>query len=167
MATPQTIQIMQSGEIRGALQFIGAGSVGPQINMTLDSVLITPSAALNFIHDEWGQLHLEGEPLVNISTGSFGTLTHPDSGLTSPDVTGYYIGKGVLSWKGINDIAFRDLGNCPVFEFTPEVKKLDHYSSRLGIKVKDKTVVVEKSAKVKVVLEEWTAPNLILLLMGV
>lgn len=167
MPTPATIAILESGQLTGSLQFVGSNSVGPQIQMTLDTVLITPGAALNMIHDEWGQLHLDGEVLVNIATGSFGELIHPNTGLTSPDVTTYYIGKGVVSWQPAGTQGFRDIGNVGTFEFTPEVKRLDHYSSRLGIKTKDKTVVQEKSAKVKLIMDEWTYPNLLLVLMGV
>jgi hypothetical protein len=122
---------------------------------------------MGMIHDEWGQLHLDGEALADITTGSFGTLTHPDSGLVSPIIDAYYIGKGIVSWQGASDITFRDLGNVPTFEFTPEVKKLDHYSSRLGIKTKDDSIVVEKSAKVKLIMDEWTAENIKLVLMGI
>jgi hypothetical protein len=167
MGTPVTYQILQSGQLQVGVQFIGANSVGPQLTMTLPRVLITPAASLNMIHDEWGQLTLDGEVLVDITTGSFGTIVHPDSGATSPLPDEYYIGKGIVSIQQATDTSYIDVGNVPQFEFTPEVKKLDHYSSRLGIKTKDKTVVQEKAAKLKIVLDEWTARNLQMMLMGV
>jgi hypothetical protein len=165
----QTIQILQSAQITGSLKFVGANSVGPQLTMILDSVLLTPGATLGMIHDEWGQLTLEGEVLVNISTGSFGTIVHPDGSVISPNVDEYYIGKGAVSWKELTPVAdtnYIDIGNVPIFEFTPEIKRVDHFSSRLGVKTKDKSVVQEKSAKVKVVMDEWTAKNLQLAVMG-
>ncbi len=63
-------------------------------------------------------------------------------------------------------MAFRDLGNVPEFEFTPEIERLDHFSSRSGIKTKDKSVVLEKSGTLRIVMDELTAENLALSLMG-
>jgi hypothetical protein len=160
-----TIEILQQSQINGSLQFVSTNSVGPQITITLPSVLISPTKAIGMIADAWGELELDGEVLVDIATGSFGQMTTPD-GLSSPDVDNYYIGKGLVSWKGVNDGTFRDIGNVSKFEFTPEVKRLDHWSSRTGTKTKDKSVVVEKSAKVLLVMDEWTAENLRLVLMG-
>jgi hypothetical protein len=47
------------------------------------------------------------------------------------------------------------------------VKRVDHYSSRFGTKVKDFTFVQEKSAKLTMVLDEFTFDNLLLVLLGV
>lgn len=63
-------------------------------------------------------------------------------------------------------MAFRDLGNVPEFEFTPEIERLDHFSSRTGIRSKDKSVVLEKGGTLRIVMEELTADNLALALMG-
>ncbi len=63
-------------------------------------------------------------------------------------------------------MAFRDVGNVTEFEFTPEIERLDHFSSRQGIKVKDKSVVLEKSGTLRIVMDELTADNLGLALMG-
>jgi hypothetical protein len=84
----------------------------------------------------------------------------------SPNVGNYYVGKGIVKWKGVNDIAYRDLGNAPTFEFTVTIKKLDHFSARQGVKFKDLSVVQEKSATVKLVLDEMTPENLAMALMG-
>lgn len=159
------MEILEQSEIFGSLKFEGANDVGPQLTMTLSKVMFTPSKALNMIGDDWGQLELEGEVLV--VDGSFGQLVHPDDSLTSPDIEAHYIGKGVVSWKGVDDTDYRDVGNVPVFEFTPDVKRLDHFSSRLGVKSKDKSVVIEKSAKLRLVMDEWTAKNMQLALMAV
>lgn len=168
MATPATFEILQQSQILGSLKFVSTNSVGPTgIIMTLTSVLVKPSSKLDMIHDDYGQLALDGEVLCDITTGSFGQITHPDTGLTSPVVDAYYIGKGIVSWKAVNDIDYRDIGNVPIFEFTPEVKTKPHYSSRLGVKTKDLEVVESKEAKVKLVMEEWTYDNMLLVLMGV
>ena len=63
-------------------------------------------------------------------------------------------------------MAFRDLGNVPEFEFTPEVERLDHFSSRTGIKTKDRSVVIESSGTLRIVMEELTAENLALAVLG-
>lgn len=85
---------------------------------------------------------------------------------TSPNVDNYYIGKGVVSIKLESDADYVDIGNVPEFEFTPNLTKLDHFSSRAGVRSKDKAVVTEKAAQLRMVMEEWTARNLALALLG-
>ena len=166
MGAPVTYQILQQSQITGSLQFQGANAVGPQLTLSLPNVLIKPSAVINLIHDEFGQLMLEGEVLANITTGSFGSITHPDGSIISPNILEYYIGKGIVSWQTLGAAGFTDLGNVPSFEVTPNVKTLPHYSSRLGIKTKDLEVVHEKSCTVKLTMDEFTATNLQLVLLG-
>ena len=83
----------------------------------------------------------------------------------SPDILNYYIGKGVVSWTPEGGTV-RPMGNVPEFEFTPELEKLDHFSSMAGIRAKDRSVLISKSASVRLILEEWTEDNLRLALMG-
>lgn len=164
---PVTYNILQQAELIGAVQFVGANSIGPQILMTLPNVLVKSGAAINLIHDEWGNLVLEGEVLANIVTGSFGTITHPDGTIISPNINGYYIGKGIVSWQALGAAGFTDLGNVSSFEITPQIKTLPHYSARLGIKTKDAEVVQEKSCQIKLTMDEFTAVNLQIVLLGV
>lgn len=84
----------------------------------------------------------------------------------SPNVDNYIVGKGVVKWKPEGDTVYRDVGNVPSFEITITVTKLDHFSSRQGVKFKDKSVVLEKSATVKFVLEEFTGENLAMAFLG-
>ncbi len=86
--------------------------------------------------------------------------------LTSPEVDNYYVGKGIVYIKLADDADYVDIGNVTSLEFTPAVEKLDHFSSRTGIKQKDKSVVLSLSATLKLVMEEWTARNLALTLLG-
>lgn len=86
--------------------------------------------------------------------------------LTSPNVDNYYVGKGIVYVKLPGDADYVDVGNVTAMEFTPEVEKLDHFSSRTGIKQKDKSVVIQVSATLKITMEEWTARNLALTLLG-
>ena len=83
----------------------------------------------------------------------------------APSIDNYYIGKGKVFWTPDGG-AERELGNVPEFEFTPALEKLDHYSSRGGVRTKDRSVVLEKSATVRIVMEEWSVENLQMTLMG-
>lgn len=78
----------------------------------------------------------------------------------------YYVGKSIISWKKTGGGAFVDLGNVSECEFSFNINKLDHFSSRAGVKSKDKSVIIEKSATVRIVMDEITAENLALALGG-
>jgi hypothetical protein len=84
---------------------------------------------------------------------------------TSPDVLNYFIGKGTLSFTKTGGSP-RDLGNAPEVEITPEIEKLDHFSSRTGVRSKDRSVTLSKTLTIRIVLDEITAENLAILLLG-
>lgn len=88
------------------------------------------------------------------------------TGLTSPDIRNYTVGKGIVSFKKTGAADFRDLGNCPGFEFTPTVEKLDHFSSRTGVRKKDRSVTVSTEGELKITMDEWSPENMALALMG-
>src|SRR6266699_881329 len=83
-----------------------------------------------------------------------------------PSPLNYFIGKGILSWKGSTDINYRDLGNTPLFEITPQTSRKDHYSARKGIRFLDSNPVDSKRYSCKFHMEEWTLDNMALALMG-
>ncbi|MGR9252742.1 phage tail tube protein [Rhizobium leguminosarum] len=83
----------------------------------------------------------------------------------SPNTLNYFIGKGIIKFTPAGGVQ-RDLGNAPEIEITPTIEKLDHFSSRSGVRKKDRTVVTEKGATIRIVLDEVTAENLALQLMG-
>jgi len=85
---------------------------------------------------------------------------------TSPNVDNYFIGKGVVKFKPDGETEYVHLGNAPEVEWSPALDILDHFSSMQGIRAKDRKVVREKSATVRVVMEELTPQNLALALMG-
>lgn len=89
-----------------------------------------------------------------------------EGSLVSPNIGNYYIGKGLVYIKLLGEVAFVPVGNCPTFEFMAKVTQLDHYSSMTGVKVKDFTAVTELSGTLDMVLEEYTARNLGLALLG-
>lgn len=86
--------------------------------------------------------------------------------LTSPNVDNYYVGTGVVSIKFESDSDYVDAGNVTALVFTPKVTLLDHFSSRSGIKSKDLSIVLQKEGDLKITMEEYTARNLAMLLLG-
>lgn len=81
-------------------------------------------------------------------------------------ILNYYIGKGIIGIKLTGESVFRDVGAVPEFEFTPEIEQLEHESHREGTRVVDRTVVLRKTATVRIVMEEWVAENLALAVLG-
>ena len=84
----------------------------------------------------------------------------------SPNVQNYHIGKGIVSFKETGASTFRDLGNAPAFVYTPTVEKLEHFSSREGVKTKDFTAITQVGATIKVTLDEITGENLAFFALG-
>lgn len=78
----------------------------------------------------------------------------------------YFIGKGIVSFKPAGSETYRDLGNVPELEWVPELDELEHFSSREGVRTRDKTVIIEKKATMRLILEEWTPENLALAFSG-
>lgn len=86
--------------------------------------------------------------------------------LIAPDADNYQVGKGIVSFKPEGEAAFIDLGNVAELEYAPTIEKLDHFSSRTGVKTKDKSIVVTRGGTLRVLMEELTAQNLAMLLLG-
>lgn len=84
----------------------------------------------------------------------------------APNTGNYYVGKGRVYFKPSGDTEFRHMGNCTSMALTTEIEELDHFSQQSGVRTKDKTIVLEKSATLSVVLDEWNADNLRLALLG-
>ena len=84
----------------------------------------------------------------------------------SPNVDNYFIGKGIVKFQPDGATGYVHLGNAPEVEWSPNLDILDHFSSMAGVRSKDRKVIREKSATVRVVLEELTPDNLGLALMG-
>lgn len=89
-----------------------------------------------------------------------------EGSLSAPNIGNYYIGKGNVYIKLLGETDYIHVGNCPTFEFTAKVTQLDHYSSMTGVKVKDFTAVTEISGSLTMILEEFTARNMGLALLG-
>jgi len=160
-----TFNVFAASEIVGKVKFVGANAVGPQLTVEFPNVMFRPANAIGLIQEEWGQLTITGEVLVD-ATGVFGTVTHPDTGAVSPLTSQYYIGKGIVSIQLEGEVAYRDIGDVPTFEFTPDIQTLPHFSSRYGVRAKDMEVVTEKNASLNIVMDEFTYENLMLAFMG-
>jgi len=74
-----------------------------------------------------------------------------------PDTKDYLIGRGILKAALLNDDgtpqSFKDLGNIPEMVLTVDSEKYEHFSSRAGLKVLDKSVVIEQTANASFILE--------------
>ncbi len=85
---------------------------------------------------------------------------------TSPNVNNYHIGKGVVTFKEEGGSTFVDLGNAPSFTYTPTVEKVEHFSSREGVKTKDFTAITQVGATISMTLDEITPENLQIFALG-
>lgn len=70
--TSYTIDIFSLSEIVGALRFVGTNDVGAKVQLDFGNVSITPSASFSPISEEWGQLEVTAEVLVD-DAGKYGT----------------------------------------------------------------------------------------------
>lgn len=82
------------------------------------------------------------------------------------NVEEYFVGKGIVTIKPIGDDDWFDAGNVPELEFTPNIEELAHLSARAGTRIRDRTVIIEKGGDLRIVLEEWTAQNMAIILLG-
>lgn len=89
----------------------------------------------------------------------------------SPNIGNYLVGRGIgyvqLIPPSLNpDPSFVDVGNITEFTFQVKPTRLEHYSSRVGVRKKDLVVVTEVAATLTMILEEWTARNLAMAVLG-
>lgn len=94
-------------------------------------------------------------------------MTAPVPSLDSPNIGNYYVGRGYLSMQLAGEVSFQDMGNCTKFTFQVSPTRLDHYSSRVGVRKKDLTVVTQLDAKLTMTLEEATVRNMALAVLGI
>lgn len=89
----------------------------------------------------------------------------------SPNIGNYYVGRGICYIKKVAptqnpDADFVDCGNVTEFTFEMKPTRLEHYSSRVGVRTKDMVVVTELAATLTVIMEEFTARNMGFALLG-
>jgi hypothetical protein len=82
----------------------------------------------------------------------------------------YNLGRGKVSLASLdaNDhpIEYRDLGNAAEFNISIETEKLEHQSSREGLKTIDKEVVVSQKMNLAITLDEINFENMALFFSG-
>lgn len=91
--------------------------------------------------------------------------------MDSPNVENYTLGKGVVFFNQKNlttglYMGERDLGNAPAFAFNVALEKLEHFSSRGGLKAKDKEIISQITPGVTFTLDEVNKANLALLTLA-
>lgn len=86
--------------------------------------------------------------------------------MLSPDVRNYTVGKGIPAFRETGQSEWRDLGNVATFEFTPAAEALDHFSTRSGLRKKDRSVTISVEGELVISMEEWTIENLRMVLLG-
>ncbi|MGE4572521.1 MAG: hypothetical protein AB7E09_07245 [Candidatus Izemoplasmatales bacterium] len=88
----------------------------------------------------------------------------------APNTQNYMLGRGKIYFDRFDATGARtgllDLGNAPAFSINIETEKLDHYSSRSGLRVKDKSVILETNITVNFTLDEINVENLKLAFLG-
>lgn len=88
------------------------------------------------------------------------------SGLTSPDVNNYAVGKGFLLFKPNGAVDFYHVGNCPKFTFLPKITPLPHFSAMAGSSVQDFSIIQRRAGEVTIDAEEMTVNNFASYLQG-
>ena len=77
--------------------------------------------------------------------------------LGTPQTDDYNLGRGILYFATLGSDGrpneYRDLGNVPEFNLSIEVETLEHQSSRQGLKVVDKEVVISQAVNVAFVVD--------------
>lgn len=89
-----------------------------------------------------------------------------NAGNWSPDTGNLMLGRGVLLFKPVGQANFYDVGNVPALTVTPKVDTLEHYDAQSSSFARDALFTTKKSIEIKMDLEEITAQNLALLMMG-
>ena len=89
----------------------------------------------------------------------------------SPNIGNYVVGRGIGYVKLVppsyaSDSNYVDCGNITEFTFQVKPTRLDHYSSRIGVRKKDMVVVTELAATLTITMEEFTARNLAFAVLG-
>lgn len=90
---------------------------------------------------------------------------------TSPSTDNYTLGKGIVYFNKKDPstqlyTGERDLGNAPAFTFNIAIEKLEHYSSRGGLRAKDKEIISQITPGVSFTLDEINKENLALLTLA-
>jgi hypothetical protein len=97
--------------------------------------------------------------------------------MAGPNTTGkprtkdYSLGRGVVMFAELDAATglpkgFRDLGNAPEFNVSAELESLEHQSSRGGLRVTDKEVILSQKLNLSITLDEVNFENVSLFFSG-
>lgn len=89
--------------------------------------------------------------------------------ITGHNINNYLVGKGILTFKmntPVVDSIARDLGNISKISALVKPTTLDHYTQRNGKKLKDLSVVIQTDVTLAWTMDEMSAENMALYLMG-
>ena len=90
------------------------------------------------------------------------------AGTAKPD--DYNLGRGIVYLADLDSsnlpTEYRDLGNATEFNISVETEKLEHQSSRTGLKTIDKEVVVSQKMNLSITLDEINFENMALFFSG-
>lgn len=91
--------------------------------------------------------------------------------MINPSTENYALGKGILYFNKKDPATGlfegeRDLGNAPAVSVNISLEELAHYSSRGGLRAKDKKIISQISPVLNFTLDEESADNVALLFMG-
>lgn len=81
----------------------------------------------------------------------------------SPSIKNLSVKRGYMTMKLLGPPAesvFEDMGNITAMKFQVKPTRLDHYSSRRPVRIKDQVVITQLDATISMTLEEDTARNM-------
>jgi len=93
-------------------------------------------------------------------------MATPTPSNVAPNIGNYFIGRGYAQVMLEGESTFSDLGNITVFEFQVKPTMLPHFSSRVGVRKKDFVAVTELEATLTMSMEEITARNMAMCVLG-
>lgn len=76
-----------------------------------------------------------------------------------------YVGKGIVSFTPKGGTKY-DMGNCTSMSWEATLEELEHFTSRAGVRTKDKSIILSKSGTISITLEEFMSENLELAFLG-
>ncbi|MBI4962500.1 MAG: hypothetical protein HY913_04425 [Desulfomonile tiedjei] len=83
------------------------------------------------------------------------------------DVEKFVTGGGIVTIKKLPIGSYTDMGNCPELTVETKTEKLEHFSSRGTFKSKDKSITTQKTATLKIKLDEVAQEQLAMYFQGI
>lgn len=165
MAT-STISGLTRTEFTGLLRVVGDNEVGPQVSWS-GVVSFIPSADFFFIqdNDNWNTVQITAS-VEEDTTYGFG-IWEITGDETAPSTANYSIPTGKVYFTDSSNTAGEiDMGNCVNMSITNETTTKDHFRSYGGRRTKDKSIITQTGATIKLTLDEITEKALEIFSLG-